>query len=119
MIKITTILLFFTLLFTACAERGTTLTPKSVEQKPVVKKTFIYTKKRTTDTKKVKTETVKNIASPTKSIVVVQNTKVKVLKSPIEEKSPLNDNDLFSFSEDTKNKISGFLIFVISLMILI
>ena len=119
MIKITTTLLFFTLLFNACAERGTTLTPKSVEQKPVVKKTFICTKKSTTYTKKVKTETSKNISSPTKSIVVVQKTQAKVSKSPVEEKSPLNDNDLFSFTEDTKNKISGFLIFVIGLMILI
>ena len=112
MIKITTTLLFFTLLFTACAERGTTLTPKNVEQKPVVKKTFICTKK-------VKTETSKNISSPVKSIVVVQKTQAKVSKSPVKEKTPLDDNDLFSFTEDTKNKISGFLIFVIGLMILI
>ena len=119
MIKITTTLLFFTLLFTACAERGVTLTPKSVEQKPVVKKTFVCRQKSTTDTKKVKTEISKNISSPTKSSIVTQKTQTKVSKSPVEEKTPLTDNNLFSFTEDTKNKISGFLIFVIGLMILI
>ena len=119
MIKITTILLFFTLLFTACAERGTTLTPKNVEQKPVIKKTFICTKKNTINTKKVKIETKKNISSPTKSSVVTQKTQTKVSKSPVEDKMPTNNNDLFSFTEDTKNKISGFLVFLIGVMIFI
>ena len=118
MIKITTTLLFFTLLFTACAERGTTLTPKSVEQKPAVKKTFICTKKSTTDTKRVQSETSKNVSSHVKSIVVVQKTQVEVSKSS-ERKTSTNNNDLFSFTEDTKNKISGFLVFLIGVMIFI
>ncbi len=120
MIKITTTLLFFTLLFTACVERGTTLTPKNVQQKPVVKKTFICTKIRITDTKKMKIETAKNIFLPTKSNIIAMPTTQKIVSTfPAEEKNSNNNNNLFSFTEDTKNKISGFFIFVIGLMILI
>ena len=120
MIKITTTLLFFTLLFTACAERGAVLTPKIVKQEPVVKKTFICKKKRATDTKKIKIETTKNISSPTKSyITAIPKKQVKISKSPAAEKNPINSDDLFSFSEKTKNRISGFFIFVIGLIIFI
>jgi len=118
MIKITTTLLFFTLLFTACAERGSTLTPKCIQQKPIQKKSVTTNKK--TKVSKTKNQTSKITTIPAKSnIAIIPNRQTKVSESPIIEKTITEENSLFSFSDETKNRISGLLIFVIGLMIFI
>jgi len=119
MIRITTTLLFFTLLFTACAERGSTLTPKCVQQKPIQKKSITTSAKTKVLTVKVKKQTSKKIDSSTKSnSVTVQKKQTKASKPEIEEAS-IKEDSLFSLSDETKNRISGLLIFVIGLMIFI
>jgi len=123
MINITTTLLIFTLFFTACAERGSTLTPKNVEQKPILKKTFVCTIKPSKKRKIIQKKEKLNIISP-KKIQIITVTKVdtiviKSTKDTLKKNVSTVDNSLFSFSDDTKNKISGFFIFVIGLMIIL
>jgi len=120
MIRITTALLFFTLLFTACAERGTTVTPKNVQQKPIQEETLTATVNTKVSTVKLKSKKSKTIVSDTKSkCTIVPKTQTKISKSPVKESSSIKNDSFFSLSDETKNKISGFLIFVIGLVIFI
>jgi hypothetical protein len=120
MIKITTTLLFFSLLFTACAERGSALTPKNVQQKPMQKETLSPTVKTKVSTVKLKSTKSKTVASTTKSkCTVVPKTQTKTSKSSVKESTSIENDSFFSLSDETKNKISGFLIFVIGLVIFI
>ena len=122
MIRITTTLLFFTLLFTACAERGTHLTPKNVQQKPMHVKTLapLTKKKKKTSTIKQIQQEPEMITSPTKSKHAIgTKPQTEVAKIPVHENLSMGNDSYFTLSDETKNKISGFLIFVIGLMIFI
>ncbi|HFD14405.1 MAG TPA: hypothetical protein ENJ34_03785 [Epsilonproteobacteria bacterium] len=106
MIKTTITLLFFTLLFTACAERGSNLTLKTVSQKPIQR----------INTPKIKQTKTK----PThKKTTVTPTPKSKVVSATPKKATSIIEEPSFSLSDETQNKISGFLIIVIGLLILI
>ena len=99
MTKTLTVLLLSALLFNACVERGALLAPKYTKQVSVVRKTFVSTRKKPVYIKKTET------ATP--------------LNASVKEKNLPNQNDSFSLTRDTKNKISGFFVFVIALITLL
>ncbi len=109
MIKTTTTLLFFTLLFTACVERGSNLTPKTVVQQPTQ---HISTPKP----KQIKPNPthIKTTVKPT------PKTKTKLVSTTPQEATRISEEkSSFTLSDETQNKISGFLIIVIGFLILI
>jgi len=121
MIKTITTLLLFTLLFTACTERGTTLTPKHMKQKPIhienvassIKKKISFIVK---DSKNTKT-TVDNKPDATMSSCKDAN----ISNLPMQEQASTEEKGVFSLnlSDKTKNNISGFFILTIGVMIII
>ena len=95
------------LLFTACVERGSNLTPKEVMQEP---------------TQNINTPKVKQIKpNPTqKKTTVTPALKSKVLSEiPKNTKNTPEEKPSFSLSDETQNQISGFFIIIIGLLILI
>jgi len=121
MTKIIT-LLFIALLFTGCVERGSNLTPKPVSQKPIQKsmpktpqKTSISAIHTVHPTQKIKQE--KHLSQSTITHVIVQERKKTTITPSV--KHTTKHNDGFTFSNETKKKISGFFIFLIGLMIFI
>ena len=103
----TTLLLFFTLLFTACVERGANLRAKTVVQKPtqhIQTPKAKQTRTKPTDTRTTVMRTPKN--------EIVSTTPQKAENIP-EKKSS------FTLTDETQNNISGFLIIIIGLLILI
>jgi len=118
-----TLWLLFTLFFTACVERG--YAPKPVTNTlstPIIKKD-IKASTPTKDTLLLKSvETVKSIVT-SKTIEVKVKVK-KILKkqviSPERPKATIErKKDIFTLTDETKNKISGFFILIIGLIILL
>jgi len=118
-----TILLLLTLLFTACTERGYILKPVQTSSKPtniVVKKQPIVKTsidKETPSTIKIKE---KSIIKP-KKIVEITEVIEKNTISPDNNKvaTEVKSESFFTFNDETKNKISGFLILLIGIIILL
>lgn len=120
MIKILTTLLFFALIFTACEERGLSLTPKNIQHKPIEKKiNALATNAKVHTTKKKHKPVQVNITPKTSDNTLVQKAQANTSKSLSKEKVCQTSHDTFTLSDDTKNKISGFFIFLIGLMIFI
>jgi len=121
MLKIITTLLLFTLLFTACAERGSTLTPKRIETKPMQIKAVASSIKMKFSSLTKKQKSKKDIIPPKSNVAAIPKVETKILHAPFKEKSSSEVKSLFSLhlNDDTKNKISGFFIFVIGVMIFI
>jgi len=119
MIKNSLLLLLITLLFTACVERGQTLKPtmNTSMASPITQKDKCQTKIQSTQ----KIQTVKEIKKPmdTKPIKIVQKTNTLPVSSTKIKKMPIQNNNFFTLSDETKNKISGFFVIVIGILILI
>ena len=128
MIKQTTILLFITILFTGCIERGHSLkpvksqtTPSTTLTKEVKKQTSISTKKviKKKETTLRKKEVVKN-ELPKKDFSIKPNkitSASKVIIKPETEK--IATGFFSSLSDETKNNISGFFVMLIGIIILL
>ena len=101
MIKQTTILLLATVLFTACAENGNTLQPASTN----------YTVKSTTDIDKNATRITDNNATKTITVQEINQT------TEVNQKN--NTMDLFNFSEETKQTLSGLSLILIAFLIIL
>jgi len=120
MIKQATILLFITILFTGCLEKGHILKPTKEQRtenttlnEEVKKQTSVLTKKiikkkKTTITKKelVQKELSKETTSVSKVIIKQKTEKVET-------------GFFSSLSDETKNNISGFVIMLIGIIILL
>jgi len=116
MIKQSILLVFFTLVFTACVERGHTPKPamNTFMEKPIIAS---YSTKKI----HIKTQPIRKDKTP----VISQQTKV-LQKSNVIEKPSENinetmnkNNSFFALSDETKNKISGFFVIIIGIIILI
>ncbi len=116
-----TILLFLTFFFTACVERG--YTPKPINHsiaKPI--KTHKVKPSISKPQKILKNE-------PTLPIIQIKQESTPVQKKEISTQkmtTPISNqilkeekNDFFSLTEETKNKISGFFILIIGIIILL
>lgn len=127
MIKLTTILLLFALLFTGCLEKGHTLKPIKVETTSDTKNLNKQVKIKTAhSTKKVIKK--KQMATSKKVLLkeelLKQDNSLKSNKTKVdiivESDTKKIDNTFFSsISEKTKNNISGFFIIIIGIIILL
>jgi len=119
MIKNSLLLLLITLLFTACVERNQTLksTINTSMASPIVHKDTCQAKMQSTQ----KIQTVKEIKKPmdTKPMKIVKKMNTLPVSSTEIKKMPIQHNDFFTLSDETKNKISGFFVIVIGILILI
>jgi len=126
MIKQATILLFVTILFTGCTERGPIpkptidpITPILIEE--VKKQTSVST------TKVIKEEktTINKIAviqteSPKKDLSIKSNKTTSTSKVMMKAKTEKVETGFFSsLSDETKNNISGFFVILIGIIILL
>ena len=122
MIKNSLLLLLITLLFTACVERGQTLKPtmntsmatpithKHKSQAKIQSTKSIHTKQTVEDMEKlIDTKPIKIVKK--EHTIPVSTTEVK--------ETTIDNNDFFTLSDETKNKISGFFVIVIGILILI
>lgn len=121
MIKTVTTLLIFIFLFSACAERGSTLIPKRVIQKPLQTTTPVPQPKTEKVNKTVKPQAKKPKTNSETSQNTTHPEKVEKILLPTSKKTlpATTDDTLFSLSESTKHKLSGIFIFIIGLMIFI
>jgi len=115
--------LLFTLLFTGCIERGQDLQPTpahtaSIKIKPA---------QATSEIKPIKFENSKIAPNSTLSLkkndtVSPEETVTKINTSeiiPHTANKNIKDEPIFPLTDETKNKISGFFIFVIGIIILL
>ena len=122
MIRQITFLLFFTLLFTACAERGHT--PKPVVQEPVTEvakavKTKLSTIEKTSVSSSSKPETIKVKAS-TESVTLVETLKERsTATATITPEVKSEEESFFTLSHENKKTISGIFIVIIGILILL
>lgn len=114
--KLSTLLLL-ALLFTACTERGYTLKP--VTQTTTPKKTVLNKTKEAKVVQKVKKAST--ITTKTLQVTLEKPTIKKSIVQPITTQKPtqVKEESFFTLSEETKNKVSGFLILVIGIIILL
>jgi len=115
--------LLFTLLFTGCIERGQNLKPAPIYTTPVkIKPTQAISK--VTPIKLEKSKLVlsstapyseKCTASPKQTITKIG----EMMKKPHSPNENVKDAPIFPLTDETKNKISGFFIFVIGIIILL
>jgi len=119
MIKKITTLLLFTLLVTACVERGSTLTPKYTEQKTMQRKTITSSIKIKISSLSKKQKSKKDIMPAKSNITTIAKVQTRLSNTPILETNISEKKRLFSLrlNSDTKNRISGFFIFLIGVMI--
>jgi len=128
MIKQTTILLLITILFTGCIERGHILKPvknqtapsttitKEVKKQTSVSTKKVIEKKKTTLTKK---EVVKK-ELPKKDFSIKLHKITSTSKVIIKPETEKIETGFFSsLSDETKNKISGFFVMLIGIIILL
>jgi hypothetical protein len=120
MTKNSLLLLLTTLLFTACVERGQTLNPtiNTSMATPIIHKSQIKTPStKSINTKKI----VKEIKKPIVTKSIKTTPKKNILPTPSTEvkQTAIDNNDFFTLSDETKNKISGFFVIVIGILILI
>ena len=119
LMKKTILLLLFTLLFTACVERGYTPKPISTSmakpltvEEPIVETTIKETEKKS-DIKQIKNTPLIEEKKVVQNTTTIETPPTEVKKTIVEE------DDLFSFTDETKNRISGFFIIVIGILILL
>ena len=115
-----TLLLFIlAIFFNGCIERGQNLKPVPVHTPTVVIKQIPVISK--VESKKVKVSNdVSPIATQThikKQIKIEKN--VDTIVSEVTQPSTKDENNFFTLSDETKNKISGFFIIVIGIIILL
>jgi len=120
MIRQSIFLLLFTLLFTACVERGQTLKPtvNRSMSKAIAPLVLHHSnpKASTMQNKAPKENKLSVISKIEKVPVTTQNT--STTSEEIDEITHQEDS-FFTLSDETKNKISGFFVIVIGIMILI
>ena len=123
MIKQTTILLFVTILFTGCLEKGHLLKPTKIQTEPKTKLTHKVKKQTSVSTKKVidkkkttisKKEVVKKDFSGKPHKIT---STPKVIIKP--ETKKIETGFFSSLSNETKNNISGFFVIIIGIIILL
>jgi hypothetical protein len=137
MIKKSLSLVLLPLLFTACMERGQSLKPKKVELLPMtitlktaMKKTVNHVKKQkiehrldmpkldTSKSDTPKEEIVHKTTPLQKPDKTIDSNKTSTTKNMEFQNIVAEDtNSIFALSDETKNNISGFFIFVIGLVI--
>jgi len=123
MMKKTILLLIFTFLFTACVERG--YTPKPINDISMAKPIANQTVKKPTVQTTIKKIEAKTEKKEIQKIIEVENKKVvennkSIIISPTEVKDVhIEEDDLFTFTDETKNRISGFFIIIIGIIILL
>jgi len=115
-------LLTFTLFFTACVERGQILSPDNTSL--ICTQKAIQTVPAKTKEKKNKNLNIVKIKKPIQENVIENKPSLHTEIISQIEKSTTNttssDNEsFFTFTEETKNKISGFFIIAIGIMILL
>lgn len=113
-------LLLFTLLFTACVERGQTLKPtiKRSVSEPIAPLVLHHSNS--------KASTIKNKAPKENKISAMSKTEkisgttqnMSTLSEEIHEITHQEDS-FFTLSDETKNEISGFFVIIIGIIILI
>ncbi len=125
-------LLFATLLFTACVERGQVFITKLIPMKSTKSMHKTASKTDTFKNKPIKKLTkkllkVKTVEKVSHNIVVDENKSIKKVSSKLDmnntiqtQKKKSDENTLFQLplSDEMKNNISGFFIVMIGLMIL-
>jgi len=119
------ILLFLltTLLFTGCTERGQNLRPAPVHTAPIKIKPI----QKISKVKPIHFEKSKIVPSPTlshclKDTISPKKTFINIHRPVKVRQVPsvyVKDEPIFPLSDETKNKISGFFIFIIGIIILL
>ena len=126
MIKHSLLLLLMTLLFTACVERNQTLKPNiHTSLADPITKNQVTEKSQTNTNPTLKNRNskqdvveIKDPLTP-KTVKVSQEKKVIPVPSVEADQTSIENKDFFTFSDDTKNKISGFFVIIIGILILI
>ena len=119
----TLLALLMTLLFTGCMERGQSLKPAPVHTLPIkTKPTQTLSKIKPIKLEKSKVIPASKIPSklkeqtPAKQTIIKADTADNISKVTHTSKK---DESLFALSDETKNKISGFFIIIIGIIILL
>jgi len=103
----------FPLLFTGCIERGQNLKPIPVHSIPLQKNTIKNTKIN------ISTQIKKDIIKEGRAILIeVNSTNIAPPIKKLKQNKTHNNNDnIFPLSDESKNRISGFFIIIISIII--
>lgn len=117
--KKTLFLLLLTLLFTGCIERGHMLKPAPVTVATVAT-VAPPVKKIPTKTQNTKPKHHSALKSPVKTKMIPETKVVKIVSThtKVESIHTKKEKSFFPLSEETKNRISGFFIIVIGIIIL-
>ena len=121
--KKTLLLLLLSLFFTGCIERGQTLKPAPIHTTPTVTKAIlsnpsVVKSKKSITSPLVKTVPVVNIKPSIKEEKKITE-KITMTQKTVKQPDTTNTDDFFGLSEDTKNKISGFFIIIIGIIVLL
>ncbi len=115
-----TFLLIFTLFFTACVERGQVLSPDNsslicTQKVAQVIPTKIKEHKKV-NTVKIKKSIQEDVAKNESSL---DTETISSIEKSTTDITSIDNDSFFAFTEETKNKISGFFILAIGIIILL
>jgi len=126
MIRQSIFLLLFTLLFTACVERGQTLKPtiNRTMSEPIAPLVLHHNNVKKTPS--IQKSTIQNNTPKDNKIFIMSKTKkvsestqnMNISSEELDEMTHEKDS-FFIWSDETKNKISGFFVIIIGIIILI